>query len=580
MLYASFVFYPRWKKASTEATLSWDVSGYYWYLPAIFIYKDVKKQAYKDEVIKKYQPTGNDFQQAFKHESGNYVMKYSAGMALMYLPFFTTAHLLAEPLGFQADGFSPPYQFAIQAGGLLVALLGLWYFRKFLLLFFSDTVTAICLLLLVFGSNFLNYGAIDSGMSHTWLFTIYLGILFATYHFYRAPGWKLAVSLGFLCGLATLTRPTDVISALIPCLWGLENLSMSALRKQFSFLAKHRKYILISFICAAIVFSIQLFYWKYSSGHWIVYSYQNQGFTWLHPHLKKYLIGAHNGWLSYSPVMIFSFLGLIPFLKNGKHRVAVIAFILLDLYIVASWEYYWYGGRFMIQAYPILFLPLASFIEWMLKSRVNKIIFVPILLLFVYVGLWTTVQYHYGNLYDWEMSNRKYYLATIGRWHVSEDVFKLKDTDELFQGDPQNVEQVYFNGFENDTTCNEEHAINGKHSICLSSPKDRYEFIFPYFSHKNEWLRAQATFHCKNREWNVWNMAQLIVSFENGNKEVKTKMIRVHRFLNDGDTKTLYIDTKVPSEAFNQVKISLWNADSKQILLIDDLKASVFDGKQ
>src|SRR4051812_4871460 len=87
MCYASFFFYPRWQKENTEAAISWDVSGYYWYLPSVFIYKDLKHQSFKDSVLNKYHPTNNDFQQALKLDNGNYAMKYSSGMAFMYLPF-------------------------------------------------------------------------------------------------------------------------------------------------------------------------------------------------------------------------------------------------------------------------------------------------------------------------------------------------------------------------------------------------------------------------------------------------------------------------------------------------------------
>src|ERR1017187_1526723 len=91
MCYTGFFFYPRWKQSNSEATISWDVSGYYWYLPSIFIYKDLKHQAFKDSIIWKYHPSNADFQQAIKAANGNYVMKYSSGMAIMYLPFFAAA---------------------------------------------------------------------------------------------------------------------------------------------------------------------------------------------------------------------------------------------------------------------------------------------------------------------------------------------------------------------------------------------------------------------------------------------------------------------------------------------------------
>jgi hypothetical protein len=104
-----FFYYPKWKMKWTEATISWDVSGYYFYLPALFIHKDIKQLKFSEKILTDYRPTP-DLQQAFLHESGNYVMKYPAGQAVQYLPFFGVAHLIALNTEYAADGFSRPYQ--------------------------------------------------------------------------------------------------------------------------------------------------------------------------------------------------------------------------------------------------------------------------------------------------------------------------------------------------------------------------------------------------------------------------------------------------------------------------------------
>jgi Dolichyl-phosphate-mannose-protein mannosyltransferase len=207
---AAFCYYPKWQQRYTEATLSWDVSGYYMYLPAIFIYKDLKELNFRDDIIQKYKPSP-EFGQAFRHPSGNFVMKYSCGQALQYLPWFTIGHLLAKPLGYPADGFSKPYQVAIGWGSLLVVLLGLWFLRKNLLYYFSEKATAITLLLLVFGSNYLNYSAFDGAMTHNWLFTLYCLLIYSSIRFYQKPSYSWAIFTGILIGWAALTRPTEII---------------------------------------------------------------------------------------------------------------------------------------------------------------------------------------------------------------------------------------------------------------------------------------------------------------------------------------------------------------------------------
>jgi hypothetical protein len=51
-MYTAFIFYPKWKQSGVEATISWDASGYYMYLPALFIYQDIKTCSFKDSVYR------------------------------------------------------------------------------------------------------------------------------------------------------------------------------------------------------------------------------------------------------------------------------------------------------------------------------------------------------------------------------------------------------------------------------------------------------------------------------------------------------------------------------------------------
>jgi len=95
MLVIHFCYYPKWTQEQTEATISWDVSGYYMYLPAIFIYHDLKSCSFQKAIIEKYKPTPV-FNQAYKDEvTDDFVMKYSIWQAIVFLPSFLTAHLFA-----------------------------------------------------------------------------------------------------------------------------------------------------------------------------------------------------------------------------------------------------------------------------------------------------------------------------------------------------------------------------------------------------------------------------------------------------------------------------------------------------
>ncbi len=500
-------------------------------------------------------------------------------MALMYLPFFTAADLLAEPLGYPKDGFSTPYQFAIQIGGLFMALLGLWYLRKLLLQFYNDAVVAIVLFSLAFGSNLLNYGAIGTGMSHCWLFTIYVFLLINTIYFYKQANYKYAARIGLLIGLAVLTRPTEIISCLIPLLWGLESISIQVVKKRIAFLLSQIKKIALAAVCALMVISIQLIYWKYVSGHWLVYSYQDQGFSWLFQNIFNYTLSFRTGWLIYTPIMLFAFIGIIPFLKRGHNKVAILIFFLLNYYIVSSWDIWWYGGRAMIQSYPVLMFPFAELVDTTLHSKKLKLIFIPFFLLFVYFNIWVTYHYHKGNLFDADSMTKEYFLRVAGRWSAPEETKKLRDTRELFEGTPKNLKLLYTNNMEQDTTlfCPAP-AIEGRRSVYLDKDHQKSQkYSFPYTSHEANWIRGQATFRCTEKEWNTWKMPRFNIFFRDKDNVVKAYGIRVHRFLNNGETKDIYFDIKVPENRFDNVGVELDNSGSDKVLLMDNIKIYSFN---
>ncbi|MBK7689641.1 MAG: hypothetical protein IPJ31_00450 [Bacteroidetes bacterium] len=365
VLAVAFFYYPRWNCSNTEATLSWDVSGYYMYLPAIFIYKDINKCRFKDSILDRYHPTP-DFQQAFTHsKSGNYIMKYSIGQAVVMAPFFFMGHTYAHLSGtFPADGFSYPYQLAIGVGMLLFAFMGLYYLRRILLLYNRDGTVATILLLFTIGTNYLNYAAIDQAMTHSVLFFIYTLLIYHSIQFYKSPSRRATILIGFLVGFATLIRPVEIISVIIPLFWSIH--SATDLKLRMAFLKKNAYLYLSTAGVAAILIFIQLLYWKVVSNEWMVFSYQDQGFYWTRPHIFSFLFDYSSGWFLYCPMMMLPFIGFYVYLKNGSNILAVVLFTSLNFYLVTAWDIWDYGGfsgRAMIQSYPILAFPFAALID-------------------------------------------------------------------------------------------------------------------------------------------------------------------------------------------------------------------------
>lgn len=576
----SFFYYPKWKQPGTEATISWDVSGYYWYLPAIFIYKDITQLKFNDSILQKYQPVPF-FAHAFPYKNGNYVMKYSSGMAVQYLPFFLAAHALAPALGYEADGFSEPYQFAIQLEGLLFAILGLWFFRKILLLYFKEETVVLTILLYVLGTNYLNFASIDIGMTHSWLFTWYCILIYYTHHFYQKPTFKYAAIVGACLGIMALTRPTEIIAVIIPLLWGISNVNKNVFLERWKFIQTHfSKYLLASVIMGAIGF-IQLAYWKYASGDWLVYSYQDQGFDWTHPHIRQYMISYRCGWLVYTPMMLFAFIGLAPFIKRKQNVIPVILFILLNTYIVVSWSVWWYGGRAMVQSYALLAFPLAAFIEYIHSKQYIKYPIYAIFALFCYYNLWWTHQVHRGGLVDPYEMTRAYFWKVLLKYkdQVPPEAVKLYDTHEEFNGERKNVKLIYENDFESDSSLYQSFTvINGRGAIHLDANKQSSKtYEFPVNKGDAKWLRASATFRINEKEWDIWKMAQMKVTFYNKDQVVKENSIKLHRLLDDYSTKQIFIDVKLPKKPFDHASVVFWNAGGQKPMVIDDVQVEIFE---
>lgn len=582
LLFVAFIFHPRWNKTEGHATISWDVTGYYWYLPATIIYEDLKKQEFGDDIIDKYRPTPG-FKQSFVHSSGNRVNVYTCGMAVVYLPFFTIAHIVAKPLGYAQDGFSIPYQLSLQLGCVLIAIIGLWYYRKLLLRYFSDKTAAIMLLLLVIGTNYLNYATVEAAQTHNVLFTLYVLLLLNTSNFYANPNYKYSIRIGLLIGLIALIRPTELIAIFIPLLWGLERISIKSFKERLSYLIAQRSKILLVACLIVAIGSLQIIYWLYVSGQPFVYSYEEKGFSWLAPHFYNYSLSYRSGWLTYTPLLIFSFVGLYSFVKHGENRVMVLVFFAFSFYITSAWDIWWYGGtggRAMIQSYPVILMPLATFVEQLKDTKIRKWIFAPVILVFVYVNVWFTYAAHAnGGLYDPNGMTKEYYWHVVGRFNVPPHTLLFKDTDEYFSGVPRGLTELYRNDFE-EAIYDSVHVIDGQHSLCMDGNKEYGpSFTIPFEKNEADWLRASVWVQPIEQEWENWRMVQFIVSFTNKSNDpfVKSRMIRLNRYVYQAEgAKELHFDVKIPKENIDSVKVWFWNPGSQAPIVIDNLLLSSF----
>lgn len=410
--------------------LAWDVFGYYLYLPLLFIYNDLglNDVSVIHDIIAKYQSTGT-FYQANQMPSGTWVMKYSTGMAILYLPFFLIGHLVALFSEYPADGFSAPYRFAILLGGIFYSIAGFFILRKVLLRFFSDGVSALVLFIIYFGTNYIFQSSFHGGnaMSHNWLFTVYAAILWLTIKWHEFHKTKHIIALGIACGLMILARPSEIVCLLIPLLWGVSD--WSTFKRKWAVLLEY-KWQLILF--TAIVFCIgfiQLLYWKIYTGSFLYYSYganAGEGFEFFHPYILEVLFSFRKGWFIYTPIMVFAIFGFYWLYKKQKQLfLPILLFTLANIYIVSSWSCWWYaqsfGSRALIQSLAVMALPFGAFCEAILKRHVAlKVSIMFLMALFIALNLFQSWQFERGMIHGSRMT-KEYYFKIFGQLGVSDE---------------------------------------------------------------------------------------------------------------------------------------------------------------
>ena len=427
---------PRFQTHDVLAILSWDVFGYYLYLPATFIYHDLglKDFSWVQHILDTYRPTFG-FYQAYLGPVGDYVLKYPMGLAILNAPFFFTGHFFAWMLGFPRDGFSMPYQVAVSMGGLVYSIAGIGILRKVLLHFFRDRIVAFTLVLIVLGTNYFQLTAYDGAMPHNYLFTLYALIVWLTIRWHESPKIRDAIFLGTAIGLAVLARPTCAVIILVPLLWGI--IDKDSLKRKWDLVRTHVLQILLLILFLAGVTFFQMIYWKIHGGSFFYYSYEStEKLQWIAPYLWQVLFSFKKGWLVYAPMMIFPVIGFY-FLaeKNKRLFFPVFIFFLVNILIIASWPTWWYGGslgqRTMMESYAILAIPLGYFLRRLVTW--NPFIKFPVYIVFLFfilLNLFQTWQYM-NFIIDPSNMTRKYYQAVFGRTSATEESKQLLEGYEV-----------------------------------------------------------------------------------------------------------------------------------------------------
>ena len=424
--------------------ISWDTFGYYLYLPQVFINNDLgfSNLEQVQSIVDTYQNTGTLYQ-IWQTETGDWLIRYTSGQAVLFAPFFLIAHAFTLLTGGVADGFSLPYQIALFAGCLCYFIVAMYLLRRILLYFFSDRTTAFTLLLLILGTNLFANTIFSISGIHSQLFFLYTLLIFFTIRWHNRPTWGNILPIAIACGLISLTRPTDIICLLIPLLWNVYD--KNTLLEKWKLCREKLPQLLVTAVIIGAIGSVQLLYWNVYSGHFLIDSYNNpgEGLDFLNPHFAGTLFSFRKGWFIYTPLMLLAFFGFIPLWRRQRNCFwPLLTFVILNIYLVSCWSCWWYAGSFglraYVQSYAIMVIPLGFLIQSV--TEMKRTIQVPFFILagiLLTLNLFQTWQYRHKIIHACDMTRSAYFTNFF-----KTDAAQCDKSLYLVWRDPSGIEEM------------------------------------------------------------------------------------------------------------------------------------------
>ncbi|MBK6398291.1 MAG: hypothetical protein IPN61_10715 [Bacteroidetes bacterium] len=412
-----------------------DGDGYYDYLPALMIYGDLPKAT---DSIASERIRNNGVYISYKDHKLN---KYPCGTATLMLPFFVYAHLTAPIQGFSNDGFTLPYQRAVFYAAVVYLLLALVFLRKLLLLY-NTSRTNIFLIqcLVVFSTSIINYIYYDPSFSHVYSFFAITAFLYFVKAYFTDKKQSHFLWACLFFGLIFILRQLNIlILFFIPFLAG----SPEELKGFFMRLFKDLWFTFKGLILFLIVVSIQLYFWHWQTGEWLVYSYQSESFNFLKPAFMDILFSYRKGLFIYTPVLFLSLFALFIYIKKKKYYLLITwsAFFLFLTYVLSSWWSWFYGMSYGLRAYIDFYTVFCILLAVLLESK-KRLVIIPavlLLLLTIPVNLIQTLQYKKQILHWDSMDKQKYWTIFLETKHQfngmvwkKEFVFSEEKTKQLY----------------------------------------------------------------------------------------------------------------------------------------------------
>lgn len=579
-----------------------DALGYYSYLPAKYIYHNEKQLDSFPDVDIPYSII-YDMKHLPATPLGYKMVQYTYGVALMESPFFFMAHSIAKNNGLAANGYSGVYHKFILISSFFYTLLALLFTYLILKRYFSITISYITILLLFIGTNLFWFSLKQGGMSHSPLFFLYSVLTYLSIKIDERPRIGIFILAGLICGLITLIRPSDVVCILIPLLFNVYN--KETLKRKLSLLKANIPGILVAIAVFMIPVIPQLLYWKEMTGNYFYYSYGTQTFNWTKPKIIEGLFYFQNGWIAYSPVMIFSLLGLFLYKRFRQFAFCIPVVFIIYIYIIYSWYCYTYinglGSRPMIHIYTLMAIPLAAYIQRISEKALHKkIIFTTLVLLFISFNISYSIQQEKRLLISDE-SNLAFALSTMYKDHINYNDFVTYNVEECQPLHPEKLVLIdtlacvrYEDSVDDHYVPDETHR--SKFVYQMRQDEHHPGTIKAKYTHARfkgaKWVKCSGRFKCT--EWIDYFQHLFVLTVSQNDKFLKWDACKIDSKIGLADSSCqhryftldhfdidkwgyVYFYARLPRKLYDgdDVMLDVWNIGKKQ-LYMDDITLEIY----
>jgi hypothetical protein len=345
---------------------------YYAYLPSWVIFHDPTLTALARDCCGGTFPSWTAIERW--PATGQWLAIHPLGEAVLMLPFFLMADALTWWSNLTRDGFSFYYQHAAGLSGVCYLVGGLWMLRRVLERRFSPGVVLATLVCTTWGTNLFHYGTFDATYSHVYAFFLCAALLELGPRWLETPSAGRSVLLGSLVAVIVLVRHINVLLPMGLACYGVRDIQTA--RHRLTWIRAHVREVSLALFVAALGVVPQLLVYYQATGHWIVSSYGSaRGFNFAAPRILDVLVSPSKGLFFWSPVLMFSLLGVVVMRRLAPEFILPILLVIpAQVYLVASWYDWQFGASFGHRGFtdflPLFAVAMAAGFDWIRRTRV------------------------------------------------------------------------------------------------------------------------------------------------------------------------------------------------------------------